>query len=104
MVDHLGERHECVVRNYVPFLSAPDYAFPVAEEPGPGAASEGAEPETEFLDEVMPEGHDEVEDAPGWRHDFTHLRKRSDCEACRAKVKAAHGDVASVLRSWVARS
>ena len=75
----------------MPFLNAPDYSFPVAENPDPGESPLGVENEAEILEEIMPEGHDEVEDAPGWMHDLTHLRKRSDCEACRAKVKAAHG-------------
>ena len=41
-----------------------------------------------MFDEIMPEGHDERdEDRPGMIHDFTHLRKRHDCDACQAKIK-----------------
>ena len=76
LIDHAGNRHECVVRNYVPFLGQ-DYAFPAPEV--------SAE---EMLDEIMPEGHDERdEDRPGMIHDLTLLRKRHDCEACQAKIK-----------------
>ena len=76
LIDHAGNRHECVVRNYVPFLGQ-DYAFPAPEV--------SAE---EMLDEIMPEAHDERDDdRPGMIHDLTHLRKRPDCEACQAKIK-----------------
>ena len=76
LIDHAGNRHECVVRNYVPFLGQ-DYAFPA-----PSASAD------DLLDEIMPEGHDERDDdRPGVIHDLTHLRKRADCEACQAKVK-----------------
>ena len=30
LIDHAGHRHECVVRNYVPFLGQ-DYAFPAPD-------------------------------------------------------------------------
>ena len=76
LIDHAGNRHECVVRNCVPFLGQ-DYA-----SPAPEVSAE------EMLDEIMPEGHDEQgEDRPGMIHDLTHLRKRHDCEACQAKIK-----------------
>ena len=76
LIDSSGNRHDCVVRNYVPFLGD-EYALPVRDE--------GAE---DLLDEILPEGHDELdEDRPGMIHDLTHLRKRADCEACQAKIK-----------------
>ena len=50
LIDHAGNRHECVVRNYVPFLGQ-DYAFPAPET--------SAE---ELLDEILPECHGERED------------------------------------------
>ena len=76
LIGHAGNRHECVVRNYVPFLGQ-GYAFPAPE-----VSAEGK------LDEIMPEGHDERDkDRPGMIHDLTHLRKRHGCEACQAKIK-----------------
>ena len=76
LIDHAGNRHECAVRNDVPFLGQ-DYAFPAL-----GVSAE------EMLDEIMPGGHDEQDgDRPGVVHDLTHLRKRHDCEACQAKIK-----------------
>ena len=65
-----------MVRNYVPSLGR-DYAFPA-----PDVSAE------DLLGEIMPEGHDERdEDRPGVIHDFTHSRKRHDCDACQAKIK-----------------
>ena len=82
LVDHLGTRHECIVKNYVPFLNAPDYAFP--------APPEGED--DDLLGDIQPEIHHELnEDKPGMVHDLTHLRKREDCEACRCKIKATPG-------------
>ena len=85
LIDHAGHRHECVVRNYVPFLGQ-DYAFPA-----PDTGTDDAAPEAsadDFLVEIMPEGHDERdEEHPGMIHDLTHLRKRHDCDACQAKIK-----------------
>ena len=76
LIDHAGNRHEYVVRNYVPFLGQ-DYAIPAPEV--------SAE---EMLDEIMPEGHDDQdEDRPGMVHDLTPLRERHDCEACQAKIE-----------------
>ena len=49
LIDSNGNRHECVVRNYVPFLGD-EYAFPAQE-----ASAE------DLLEEILPEGHDELE-------------------------------------------
>ena len=85
LVDHAGNRHECVVRNYVPFLGQ-DYAFPA-----PNASADDAAPDAsadDLLIGIMPEGHDERnEDRPDMIHDLTHLRKRLECDACQAKIK-----------------
>ena len=55
------------------------------------ASADEAEPKLsadDLLHEIMLEGHDERdEDRPGIIHDFTHLRKRIDCDARQAKVK-----------------
>ena len=72
-IDHAGRRHECVVRNYVPFLGQ-DYAAPA-----PDTGTDDAAPEAsadDFLVEIIPEGHDEQDEGhPGMIHDFAHLRK-----------------------------
>ena len=84
LIDHAGNRHECVVRNYVLFLGD-GYAFPAPVEGAQEAPDVSA---NDMLDEIMPEGHDERdEDHPGLLHDLTHLRKRRDCDACQAKIK-----------------
>ena len=76
LIDHARNRHECVVRNCVPFLGQ-NYAFPAPE-----VSTE------ELLDDTMPECHDERDqERPGVIHDLTHLRKRHDCEACQAKIE-----------------
>ena len=76
LIDHAGHRHECVVRNYVPFLGQ-DYAFPAPDESADDAAPDASA--DDLLIEIMPEGHDERnEDRPGMIHDLTHLRKRLD--------------------------
>ena len=85
LIDHAGNRHECVVRNYVPFLGQ-DYAFPApdasTDEAARGGSADG------LLDEIMPEGHGERdEDRPGMIHDLIHLGKRLDCDACQAKIE-----------------
>ena len=90
LFDHLGRKHECLVRNYVPFLGQ-DYGFPALSQsvkelalPAPSSSVD------EMLEEIMPESlHENDEDRPGMLHDMTHLRKRSDCDACHAKIKAA---------------
>ena len=85
LIDHAGRRHECVVRNYVPFLGQ-DYAFLA-----PDTGTEDAVPEAsadDRLGQIMPESHDERGKVhPGMIHDLTHLRKRHDCDACQAKIK-----------------
>ena len=84
LIDHAGNRHECAIRNYVPFLGQ-DYAFPAPDESAAAALDVSAE---DLLDEVMPEGHDERdEDRPGKIHDLTQLQKRLDCDACQAKIE-----------------
>ena len=85
LINHAGNRHECAVRNYVPFLGQ-DYAFPA-----PDVSADEAAPDVsagDLLDGIMPEVHDERdEDRPGMFHDLAHLRKRLDCDACQAKIK-----------------
>ena len=86
LIDHADKNcHDCVVRNYVPFLRQ-DYAFSApdasADEAAPDVSADGV------LEEIMPEGHGERdEDRPGMIHDFTHLRKRLGCDTCQAKIK-----------------
>ena len=76
LIDSSGNRHECVVRNYVPFLGD-EYALPVRDE--------SAE---DLLDEILPEGHDELdEDRPGMIHDLTHLRKRPTARLARRRSR-----------------
>ena len=67
LTDHLGQKHECVIKNFVPFLNASEYAFPVDAAPDPEEAPEG------LLEGIMPEGNDEAEEeTPGILHDLTH--------------------------------
>ena len=92
LTDHLGQKHECVIKNFAPFLNASEYAFPVDAAPDPEEAPEGTGHDEGLLEGIMPEGNDETEEeTPGMLHDLTHLRKRTDCEACRAKIKSKPG-------------
>ena len=85
LIDHAGNRHKCVARNYELFLGQ-DYAFSAL-----GASADEAAPDMsadDLLAEIMPEGHDgRDEDRPGMIHDLTFLRKRLDCDACQAKIE-----------------
>ena len=83
LINHASHCHECVVRNYVPFLGQ-DYAFPAPEKNADNAAPEASA--DDFLVEIMPEGHDERDEKhPGMIHDLIHLRRRLGCDACQAK-------------------
>ena len=69
LFDHLGRKHECLVRNYVPFLGQ-DYGFPALSQsvkelalPAPSSSVD------EMLEEIMPESlHENDEDHTGMLH------------------------------------
>ena len=102
LIGHAGNCHECVVRNYVPFLGQ-GYAFPAPE-----VSTE------ELLDEIMPGGHGEQdEDRPGVIRDLTHLRgmtaklvgRRSRCLLRGERTRTCgSAPVVGRTRSWLTTS